>query len=66
MRFNLNCKETSRLLSQGQDARLGLTERIALRLHLRVCDACTHFSAQLQFLRQAMQSWPGPEENPPE
>ena len=61
MNLNLNCKETSRLLSQAQDGKLRLTERIALRIHLRVCDACTQFSQQLEFLRRAMLALPGPE-----
>ena len=61
MRLKLSCRETSRLLSEAQDGRLRLGERLALRLHLGVCDACTRFSGQLAFLRRAMHAWPGPE-----
>ena len=49
----LTCKEVSRLASQGLDRRLGFGERIALRLHLAICEGCTHFSRQMQFLRKA-------------
>ena len=59
MRINLNCKQTSRLLSQASDVKLGFTERLALRIHLHLCDGCTHFSRQLDFLRRAMQTYPG-------
>jgi Putative zinc-finger len=61
MRLKLSCREASRLLSETQDGRLRLGERLALRLHLGVCDACTRFSGQLAFLRRAMRAWPGPE-----
>ena len=50
----LSCKEVSRLVSQGLDRRLGFGERIALRVHLVICDGCTNFSKQLAFLRKAM------------
>jgi putative zinc finger protein len=52
----LSCKETTRLLSQGEDRRLGLGERIALRLHLAICDGCRNVAAQLRFLRSAVKS----------
>ena len=50
----LTCKEATRLVSQGLDRRLGLAERLALRLHLLACDGCTNFSKQVAFLRKAM------------
>jgi hypothetical protein len=50
----LNCKEATRLVSQGLDRRLGLAERLALRLHLLVCDGCTNFRKQAAFLRRAL------------
>lgn len=50
----LSCKDTSVLLSQAQDRPLGLRERILLKLHLLVCDGCTHFSRQLVLMRAAM------------
>ena len=50
----LTCKEAARLVSQGLDRRLGLAERLALRLHLLVCDGCTNFSKQVAFLRRSL------------
>jgi len=61
MRLKLSCRETSRLLSEAQDGRLRLGERLTLRLHLSVCDACTRVAGQLAFLRRAMQAFPGPD-----
>jgi Putative zinc-finger len=52
--MKLDCKEASRLVSQGLDRRLGLAERAALRLHLLVCEGCANFSKQVKFLRKAM------------
>jgi hypothetical protein len=52
----LSCKETSRLLSQGEDRRLGFGERVALRLHLAICDGCRNGNAQFRFLRLAVKS----------
>ncbi len=50
----LSCKEASRLVSQGLDRRLRLAERVALRLHLFICEGCTRFSKQMALLRKAM------------
>jgi hypothetical protein len=49
----LSCKQTTELLSQGQDRKLGLREKIALRLHLAICDGCRNFRRQMNFLRRA-------------
>ena len=50
----LSCKETTRLLSQGEDRKLGFGERVALRVHLAICDGCRNVNAQFRFLRPAM------------
>lgn len=52
--LDLTCKQASLLLSRGQDAPLGLYARLKLRLHLTLCDGCTHFSRQLKFMRAAV------------
>ena len=49
----LSCKEASRLVSEGLDRRLGFGQRVALRLHLAICDGCSNFSRQVAFLRAA-------------
>jgi hypothetical protein len=62
MSIRLSCREASRLISQGMDRRLSLGERIALRLHLFVCDACTRLTRHVRFLRRALESYPGPDD----
>jgi hypothetical protein len=49
------CKEASQLVSQACDRRLTLRERIGLRLHLLICDACARFARQIRFLRTVTQ-----------
>ncbi len=53
----LDCKHASRLVSQSMDRRLSLRERLGLRLHLLICDACTQFSKQMALLQQAARQW---------
>lgn len=48
------CQEAHRLLVSKMDRELPAGERLRLRLHLLACDACTRFSHQMGFLRQAM------------
>lgn len=49
----LNCKQASELMSQAMDAKLPFSKRMALRLHLFICDGCTNFFSQISFLRKA-------------
>jgi hypothetical protein len=44
------------------DRRLSVTERITLRLHVGICDACTRFTSQVEFLRRALKVFPGPDD----
>ncbi len=53
MILSLSCDESSRLLSDGLDRQLSLTERIALRGHLLACRRCRRFRHILQHLRAA-------------
>ena len=50
----LSCKEVTRLVSQGLDRRLGWFERLRLRVHLAICEGCTNFKKQMDFLRRAL------------
>jgi hypothetical protein len=52
----LPCKETTRLLSQGEDRKLAFGERVALRVHLAICNGCRNVDAQFRFLRLAVKS----------
>jgi hypothetical protein len=53
----ISCKDASRLISQMQDAELPFRRRMAVRLHLLFCDACTTFVRQLRFLRATMRRY---------
>ncbi len=64
MKFDLDCKEVSRLISQRQDETLPPAERARLRLHFVLCDACRGVEEQMAFLRRAMRQMG--KEAPPE
>lgn len=52
----LNCKQASALMSRTMDEKLPFGNRMALRLHLFICDGCTNFFSQLILLRKAARS----------
>ena len=52
----LSCREVTRLVSQGQDRKLALGERTALRLHFALCKGCRNVEQQFRFLRRAVRS----------
>jgi hypothetical protein len=49
----LTCKEVTHLLSEGQDRKLTVAERVRLEMHLLMCSGCSNFSRQMDFLRAA-------------
>lgn len=49
----ISCKEASELISQSLDRRLSFAERVRIRIHLLVCQACTQYGKQLSFLHIA-------------
>ena len=49
----LSCKEASRLLSEAQDRKLDLPEKMQLEVHLVMCKGCRNFKGQMNFLREA-------------
>jgi predicted anti-sigma-YlaC factor YlaD len=50
----LNCKEVSRILSDGLDEAMQPAERTRLRLHMVICEACRNVEQQLEMLRRLM------------
>lgn len=50
----LDCKQVSRLISDGQDKQMPASDRARLRLHFVICEACRNVDEQMQFLRRAM------------
>ena len=59
----LDCRQASHLISQSMETKLRLRQRLVLRLHLMMCDACTQFSRQLVVLRSALGRLHGNVEN---
>jgi hypothetical protein len=57
VRIRISCKDASRLISQLQDGDIPLPERLRIRLHLLLCDACTRFEQQMRFLRAALRNY---------
>lgn len=51
------CKEVTALLIAGEDRELPLVERLALRMHLAMCQACPRFQNQVRVMREAMGHW---------
>lgn len=65
MKVAIDCKEVSRLISDGQEQQLPAPDRARLRLHFVVCETCRNVEEQVQFLRRAMRDL-GRREPPPD
>ncbi len=55
MKLMLTCKQASRIISQSLDKPLSWSDRMKLKFHLFICDACTNFNRQLRLIRNAIQ-----------
>ena len=53
------CKEATRLVLESHDRGLSWRERLGVRLHLLLCDACTRFAQQMRFMRTAVRRFVG-------
>ena len=53
----LNCKEATRLISESQERKLSLLEKMSLKFHVMMCSGCKNFSQQVPFLSQAMRAF---------
>lgn len=62
--MRLTCKEATALISQGLDRRLSRWERLVLRVHLLICDACSQFARQSAFIRRALRRLAGDDDSP--
>jgi len=51
---DLNCKEATRLLLQGEERALSSAEVQDLDFHLSECLCCRNFRGQFRFLKQAL------------
>jgi hypothetical protein len=55
--FVRRCRDVSALILAAEDRSLSVRERLAVRLHLAMCDACTRFSSQVRLMHRAMPRW---------
>ena len=51
--LNLNCRDATALMSQAQERKLSLGERLALRVHVLICSGCSNCRRQMNVLRDA-------------
>lgn len=45
----LSCKKATFLISKKEEGKLGMLERVQLKLHLSICGFCTRFEKQTRF-----------------
>ena len=57
MRSMMSCKEVSALVSRSREERVSVLERMKIRLHLTVCEACSRFERQVRFMDRAMKDY---------
>ena len=51
------CRQAAALLVAREDRTLGLSDVLALRLHLLACKTCPQFENQILTMRLAMNRW---------
>jgi hypothetical protein len=56
MKWMPTCRETTELASRAMDGHLPLGDRIAMRMHLAICENCRRFNQQLQVMRRLFQT----------
>jgi len=62
----LNCKTVTKLLSEAQDRKLTLREKLLLKMHFVPCSACQEYASQMQTIRQIARAYTkGMNENAP-
>ncbi|UVW30058.1 zf-HC2 domain-containing protein [Massilia sp. H6] len=55
----MSCKQMTGLISQSLDRELTTRERLSMRFHLMLCEGCTNYRDNLQFLHEACQGLTG-------
>ncbi|MBN8487774.1 MAG: zf-HC2 domain-containing protein [Burkholderiales bacterium] len=53
----LSCRQATMLAVLQRDRSLGWLERLRLRMHLAMCQACTRFVRQQDLINGAMGPW---------
>lgn len=57
MPLNRTCKEVTALVIAREDRDLPFFDRMALRVHMKLCDTCPVFERQIFTMRNAMRQW---------
>lgn len=55
--FHRTCREVAAILVAREDRDLGLADRLALRIHMAMCDACPKFERQMLTMRNGLRQW---------
>jgi hypothetical protein len=55
--LNRTCKEVAALVIAREDRDLPIGERLALRIHMKLCDTCPVFERQIFTVRNALRQW---------
>lgn len=48
----LNCRDATKLMSEGQERPLSFMERLSLKIHLAMCKGCHNFNVQMGAVRK--------------
>lgn len=57
MKLWLSCRQAATLTLLSRDRSLGRIDRLRLRMHLAMCQACTRFVRQQDLISGAMGPW---------
>jgi hypothetical protein len=57
MMLRRTCKEVTALLVAREDRALPLLERVALRFHMAMCQACPRMERQMLTMRNVLRQW---------
>lgn len=55
--FSRTCREIATLLVAQEDRVLPWADRLAMRIHLSVCQTCPRFERQILTMRHSFQRW---------
>ena len=59
MTWKIDCRQATHLVLQGEDQPIGWGDRLRLRFHMLICDACPRFVRQVALMRTALGRWRG-------
>jgi len=53
----LNCRNATRLMSESQERKLALAERMSLQMHVMMCSGCHNFKDQMVTIRSMTRAY---------